>query len=246
MAADVVEAAVEAVIGFLGRWPSDGYYEAVDEAVVQAHHIIRHVEAVIELARRDLVLLGPAAACARAGFESAVRSSWLLHPAEPMQREARYLTMLSELEKYYRVMRDEIGPGAPDPALHGDPVREIEELRLGIERQLPQGIRPLDRLPSIMAMLDEIGRRDNYVVYRMCSQFVHGSIEGGMPFRRHLGNAKEFGTFAEPSMWQLPLGLGWHSIALWGSSYGSAVGAKEPFPTELLKHTVQPVLASLA
>ena len=42
---------------------------------------------VITLARTDLVLLPPAQVAARAAFEASVRAAWLVHAADPFERE---------------------------------------------------------------------------------------------------------------------------------------------------------------
>src|SRR4029077_3731485 len=73
-------------------------YEAPFEALNLFNLTIRHVEGVIALARRDLVMLPPAELAARAALESAVRAAWTMAPADLFERESRWLAHLKTEE----------------------------------------------------------------------------------------------------------------------------------------------------
>ena len=73
-------------------------YEAPFEALNLFNLPIRHVEGVIALARRDLVMLPPAELAARAALESAVRAAWTMDPADLFERESRWLAHLKTEE----------------------------------------------------------------------------------------------------------------------------------------------------
>jgi len=74
----------------LGRWEAD----------IEANNLfnlaIRHIESIVELARRDLVLLPSANVLARAVFETSVKAAWMVQPDDPFQRELRWLAHLQE------------------------------------------------------------------------------------------------------------------------------------------------------
>src|SRR5688572_25900578 len=98
--------AIERAIGwFLERRPSIAeisYFEASVEAHNLLNLAVRQLEGIIELARRDLVLLPAAAVLARAAMETSVRAIWLLQEEDPYEREARWLAHLKDEESTYR------------------------------------------------------------------------------------------------------------------------------------------------
>jgi hypothetical protein len=79
--------------------PPLGKYEAEVEALNLFKLAIRNIEGVIALARTDLVLLPPAIASARAGFEAAVKAAWLIDADDPFDREARWIVHLASEER---------------------------------------------------------------------------------------------------------------------------------------------------
>src|SRR4051794_22976285 len=77
-------------------------YESHTEAYNLLSLAGRHIEALAELARRDMVLLPAANSLARAVLEAAVRAIWLLQPDDVFEREGRYLSHLQEEEHVLR------------------------------------------------------------------------------------------------------------------------------------------------
>src|SRR4051812_35759214 len=74
--------------------PPLGKYESHLESLQLSYLLIRHVEAVVALARTDLVLLPSAMCCCRAAFESAIKIIWMLKPDDPFEQESRWLAHL--------------------------------------------------------------------------------------------------------------------------------------------------------
>src|SRR5262245_45407378 len=83
-----------------------GAWEANVEALNLTYLVIRHVEAITELAQKDLVLIPTATLAARAAFEASVRTRWLLLPDDSFDREARYLAHLAGEEVAIRRLSD--------------------------------------------------------------------------------------------------------------------------------------------
>src|SRR5436190_16883559 len=78
---DLLDEGVSQVRGAIRGLPQTEYrYEADTEAGLLLLLIIRNVEAVTTLARRDLVLLPAAIVVARAAFEASTLACWLLFP----------------------------------------------------------------------------------------------------------------------------------------------------------------------
>lgn len=73
-----------------GKWESDV------ESMVLLALVIRNMEAILELARKDIVLLPAANVLARAVFEIALKSARMVQPDDPYMRELRWLVHLEE------------------------------------------------------------------------------------------------------------------------------------------------------
>jgi hypothetical protein len=73
-----------------------GLWEAPLDAVVLHVLVVRHTEAFCAVARDGVSMLPSAQVLARAVFEVAARGLWLLAPADPFQREARWLALMKE------------------------------------------------------------------------------------------------------------------------------------------------------
>src|SRR5690242_13760108 len=76
-----------------------GTYESLIEARNLFNLVVRHAEAVVVLAREDLVLLPPAMVTARSAFEIAVRAAWMVDVDDPFDGEVRWLAHLEEEER---------------------------------------------------------------------------------------------------------------------------------------------------
>jgi hypothetical protein len=88
----------------------------------------------------------------------------------------------------------------------------IHEFRKAVQAALPRRSSPLARIPTLEAMLAEIGEAKRYATYTTLSQYSHGSHYGGSIYRRGLGTDKEFGEWVSPSDWALLLQISWWSL----------------------------------
>jgi hypothetical protein len=87
------------VVGFINARftvPQLLKWEADVEAMLLQSQAIRDIEAILELAGTDLVLLPSGNVLARAVFEIALKAAWLVQPEDPYEREVRWLVHLEE------------------------------------------------------------------------------------------------------------------------------------------------------
>jgi hypothetical protein len=104
--ADSVERAIGQFLGARETIPPLGKFESDVEALLLFTLVIRDIEAILTLARTDLVLLPSACVLARAVFEIAVKAAWMVHPDDPFDREVRWLAHLAEEERLYKAVSE--------------------------------------------------------------------------------------------------------------------------------------------
>src|SRR5947208_171125 len=86
--------------------PTLGEYESDVEALNLFYLVIRHIESVCTLAKRDLVTLPSAQVVSRAALETTIKILWLLKPDDVFEREARWLAHLISEEEYHQARFD--------------------------------------------------------------------------------------------------------------------------------------------
>src|SRR5690349_14733468 len=97
-ACELLEQFTHRVLDARKTFPSLGEYEASIEGLNLMYLMIRNVEAVVTLAREDLVLLPSAMNLTRSVFEMAMKTIWMLAPEHPFEREIRWLAQLQTEE----------------------------------------------------------------------------------------------------------------------------------------------------
>ncbi|WP_322751235.1 MULTISPECIES: hypothetical protein [unclassified Frankia] len=217
---DLLEELLGAFLEAGGRPRFEGKWSSHDEAKSLTYLLTRNVEAVMELGRRDLVLISPATSCARVAFEVSTRLTWLLYPEDPYEREARWLSLLAEEEAYHRYFDQVTDPKASKNGIADDLRKFIE----AVQDKLPEGVTVPKRIPKLKEMLDEQGRGENYLGYRISSQYVHGTAVTGRHYRKNLGTAVRFGEFTTAMDWMTPLDLCWFSIGVASDLYLKRLG----------------------
>jgi hypothetical protein len=215
-ACDGLEVFISDFIAAWGTLPPLGKYESEVEAHNLFKLVIRDAEGILELARRDLILLPPALAAARACFETAVKASWLVYPENPFDREARYLVHLKGEERSIRRIAERISDKEFQKQLF-ERERSIREFRVGVEDLMPKEVKLLPGIPSFEEMLADLGSEDGYRAYIMLSQYVHGEHAATWLYRRKgLGTENQRGEFIELELWWLPLYIAYISLSLLG------------------------------
>jgi hypothetical protein len=193
--------------------PPLGRYESQVEALNLFYLALRDIEGVVALARTDLVLIPPALASARAGFEAAVKAMWMVDADDPFECEGRWLAHLKAEERFHNRIAarfDEIGKDA-------GPTRKLAEsiasFSQAVQEILPSGIPVLNGNPSVDKMLESAGVDHLYATYIYLSQFAHAEHAATWLYRsRGLGVEKVVGDFTKPADWHVPLGVAWFSL----------------------------------
>lgn len=219
-----------AVGRFIARrtdFPPRGTWEAIDDAWTVSNLVIRNVEAVAELLRRDLALLPAAWCCARAGCEHAAIVIWLLQPDDPFDREARWLARLREEVRY----EDRIVIELERLGVDSGNVRSSRDIRSAfadaVTAKLPRTT-VVGGIPKVADMLAESGQALLAGMYITASQYVHGTHAAAGAYRRHLGSAKVLGEFVDPAAWRTPVTMAWRALLLAGHAYLRAAGCVDP------------------
>ena len=152
-----------------------GRYEADVEARLIFILGIRHVEGVIALARRDLVLLPAAYHLARAAFECCVRAAWLVNEENPMKREARWVAHLDGEISAIRRSSDRLGSAGTNVDQARARGRQLKQFRDNLARALQdRGVPLLKQIPNFEQMLSSIAGDHLYSIYIEASQYTHG------------------------------------------------------------------------
>lgn len=242
-AADLLDEVIRRFLTARMRAPVSGKYEADVEANLLLLLVIRHVEGVVTLARRDLVLLPPGWAAARAAFECSLTAAWLLQREEPFAREERWLAHLKNGERFYRRVAKRLRTLGDDGNRAEEKAQAIQAFRREVEQALPAPYAPRQRFPTFDELVTELGVERTYLAYMVASQPIHGTHVATEQFRRNLGNLKETGDFTKPSDWHGPLEICWYSLASGGSVLLARSGGKPAhFLTTEFSATVQQAL----
>ena len=166
-------------------------HEGLDFATKHITYLaIRNIEAIIALARADLVLYPAALALARSAFETSARVIWLVQPVLVKERLSRYLGLVAEqIDAQRRVLAlsDNTPEARPDLQQGLDSLLEWQA-RLQGECSLPPA-----SVPNFRALLGAINRPDLYGNYIVLSQFAHGGHEAAAVFSRQRAD----GTFGD-------------------------------------------------
>jgi hypothetical protein len=183
-------------------------YDSSHDALNLLYHSIRHVEAVVELARKDLVMLSAAITSARAALESSMRALWLVDCDNPFEREGRWLGFIAEeVQSRTRAAKRLSSDGHTDLAAENLQVaQELESHRQDVVRLLPAGISQ-QPLPKFDALLTKTNTSISYAIYMIGSQYTHGTSWALARFRQGLGTKRQFNEIKDNSSWILPLSM---------------------------------------
>jgi hypothetical protein len=212
-ACDLLELFIKRVLDARDTFPPLGEYESCDESLLLLYLIIRNIEAISALAKKDLILLPSAMNITRSVFEMAIKILWILAPQDVFEREVRWLAQLQTEEQYYDRISQRLGKLGID---NTDIIKirdEISGFRLGVTKALPQEYKPLSKIPDFAAMLSAINEEQKYMTYIFLSQYSHGTHKATGLYRKGLGTKKEFGEFIKPKDWGVVISVCWYCLA---------------------------------
>lgn len=175
--------------------------------------VLRHAEAIVDLAEKDESLFFAAAACARSAKEAAVTQAWILDPKTRIEKEGRWLGYFETINKFHRNLNDELSD--VDPNIDEE-LKDFSSYMDELKSRLIDG-RPIDvvKKPRVMDMLDAIGYKSLYSSYRELCEIVHIGPEMVMRFKK--GKRNSNGSLSVNitncylgNEWHIPfLAIGW-------------------------------------
>ena len=227
--------------------PPLGKYEAEIEALNLFKAAIRNIEGVIALARRDLILLPPALAAARACFETAVKAAWLVNADDPFDREARWLAHLASEERYLGRLADRLAKLGNNVTALRQRETTIRSFRLAVDEKLPQHVARLKGTPDFEAMLTGLAGKNLYSFYLFLSQSAHAEHATTSFYRDGgLGTEKRIGEFVKPADWFIPLRVSFLSFTQPSLVFLARLGGKpDEYLSEetrqMIEHTIQSI-----
>lgn len=221
-----------------------GRYEAPIEGKVLVTLQARHLEALCELARRDVVLLPPAMVIARSIFETAARTLWLLHPTDAFEGEARWLAHLQTEESWLNKAGKLLETLGEDPIEFYSQAEQFRAFREKVAAKLPPGVVPPNQVPDLRTVLRGLGDERKYLYYLKLSQFAHGAFNAGGLYRRHLGTQKTLGEDIKPGDWKLVFSAAWPAfVASSGVLYVKFLGADPPLSDDFQEQVITAIEA---
>lgn len=164
------------------------------ESMLLLNLVIRNMYAILELARRDIVLLPAANVLARAVFEIAIKSAWMVQPDDPYMRELRWLVHLEEEARLHEQIVTRVTESGGDPSGFQERAAICRGFANGVSGKLPPGYQKIRRNPDLDSMLKDIGQKKMYTVYRMLAAYVHGGHASTWLYRKHLAQRRKLAS----------------------------------------------------
>jgi Family of unknown function (DUF5677) len=226
--AETLDQAVGQFMSAAQTIPPRGKFESDAEALLLFILVIRDIEAILALARTDLVLLPSANVLARAVFEIALKAAWMVQPDDPFDREVRWLAHLAEEERLHKAISESVTKSGGDPVVFKERHAQIKEFRAGVAKILPSGYSELKGNPGVERMLENLDQKHMYSLYRLLAQYVHGGHASTGLYRKGLGTLKQGGEFISPGEWYLPLWSAWKNLQIFGEYLLEHLKAERP------------------
>ena len=183
-------------------------YDSSHDALNLLYHSIRHVEAVVELARKDLVMFSAAITTSRAALESSLRALWLVDCDNPFEREGRWLGfMAEEVQSRTRAAKHLSSDGYTAVAAENLQIaQQLDSHRQDVVRAMPAGFSQ-QPLPKFDALLSKTNTSISYAIYVIGSQYTHGTFWALSRFRQGLGTKRQFNEEKDNASWIVPLSV---------------------------------------
>lgn len=224
-----------------------GRFEAELEAYTLQKLIIRHAEAVVLMARHDLVCLPSAHVISRAAFEAHVKMIWMLKPLDPFEQECRWVMHLkSASEHFTKLAKGE----SLDDAIRSQCLtqsRIVDSFGVEVTTLLSaKGYNVPTKPATVWDMLKELDLKHLYPAYVQLSAYTHSNFEAASLYRKNLGRGKELGEFISPMKWALPIEIVWKSLYVTSRRVLSLIEApEEAFPSAALAKAFESRLDAL-
>jgi hypothetical protein len=187
-----------------------GHFEGQFQCAAMMLLIILDIDAICDLAKKNLIYLPTANLISRRIFDVSMQIAWILKPDDPFEQEARWLRYAfhsknSELHFFQACLKTAKRKKLDDSALLKT-CQGISEFYSSVEEALDKKTAPkkyehTHRPPNMSDILKEIGGEDDYLIFNLTSQFAHGGNLATQCFTRGYGSSKEIGVFISPDNW---------------------------------------------
>jgi hypothetical protein len=178
-------------------------YESSHDALNLTYVAIRHIEAIVSLARSDVALAHPSMSLARAAMEVSIRAQWMVDSNKEFVREQRWIALAKEEIRSRRRADNYLAALNAGPQFNG-PANLLEDFIKQVEPLIPPDCPPVSRIPNAAEMFEAL-KIKNYVIYVMFSQVVHGTLWATSEYRGGVGNARKLLDRVGESSWYIPL-----------------------------------------
>jgi len=160
-----------------------GEFEAPVECALILKLVVKHTESVIQLARTDLALLPSALVLARAALEGGINVLWVLQPEDPFEREARWLSLLANMENKATQFSRDYGEQSENDH-YSQLACRTRDFRVGVSSKMPQRVGKPQALPKLWKRFNDLDRKGGYVFYKQLCQYTHGTMFATGLYRR--------------------------------------------------------------
>jgi hypothetical protein len=185
-------------------------YESSHDALNLAYVAIRHIEAIVNLARSDVSLAHPSMSLARAALEVSIRALWLVDDNKVFVREQRWIALAKEEIRSRRRADSYLEAAKGEPQFSGA-AELLEGFIKQVEPLIPPDCPPVAKIPNAADMFQAL-KINNYAIYVMFSQVVHGTLWATSEYRGGVGTARKLRDRVDESSWYIPLASAGFSI----------------------------------
>jgi hypothetical protein len=207
-ACEGVERIIRAYLKGTKSWRASRRFEAPVEVYTHLKLLIRLSEAILVLARNDLVLVPAAMTIARSLLETGYRAAWLLAPVDPYEREARWVLYLETAATHHKKLATEKMLTDERRAYHSKTAAYFRQFSMEIRRLLKnEGYEVKKLFPNFRQLVNEQDLPDAYHLFIELSAATHSNFSAMDIYHKNLGTIKQFGEFVGPKDWFLPIGV---------------------------------------
>lgn len=191
-----------------------GTYESDKSTYALAFLVLMHVDGVIDLGRESPQHLAPAAACARAAFETASNLAWIAQPGEPFEREGRWLGWYVADARFWENLSRDLAGRAPAVAAEAGRTAAAKAkwaTAIGTKLREEKGFEQVS-FPKLEDRLASFGHESLYITYRYASQIVHGMPDATKLVMTERSTGLCYGVEFDASSWATILRMSWWSL----------------------------------
>jgi hypothetical protein len=219
-----------------------GKYESISICRLNILHSIRLLEALTELARKDLVFVQGALVISRSLFELLIKTAWILHPVRVMEKEARYVAYLETDYEFSLKMEKETAGSSKQITKRTEIKWFINALS---EKIKEHGVKKIPKFPNVRDILKSLNEERKYLYFIMLSQYTHFSHYAAGLYQKNLGTAKEYEETNNLERWKIAFGSTIPAFLLVTEMYAMSTSASKKLWSNPYREKVNTLIMSL-